>query len=225
MDATELHLRRTIIAACRGINASGLNQGTSGNISARHAGRMLITPSAVPYDEMEPEMLAAMPLDDHEGGDDGAWTGPLRPSTEWRFHRDILRRRPDMGSVVHAHSPFATVLAIARKPIPACHYMIAAFGGMDVRVADYATYGTAELARHALAALEGRHGCLLANHGMIALGETVEKAMWRAVELETIARQYYHALLIGGPVLLGEAEIAETMKGFATYGLRDKAPG
>jgi L-fuculose-phosphate aldolase len=221
LDETELHLRRAIIAACRDMNASGLNQGTSGNISARLGGRMLITPSGIPYEAMQPEMLAAMPI---EGAAD-TWTGPLQPSTEWRLHRDILRQRPEVGSVVHAHSPFATVLAIARKPIPACHYMIAAFGGMDVRVADYATYGTAELATHALTALEGRHGCLLANHGMIAVGDTVEKAMWRAVELETIARQYYHALLIGGPVLLGEAEIADAMKGFAAYGLRDSAPG
>jgi L-fuculose-phosphate aldolase len=126
---------------------------------------------------------------------------------------------------VHVHSTYATVLAIARRPIPACHYMIAAFGGSDVRCAGYARFGTAELARLALAALEGRTGCLLANHGMIAIGAALEDAMWRAVELETIARQYYLSLAIGGPVLLGEREIAEAMAAFATsYGQRHVAP-
>ena len=116
----------------------------------------------------------------------------------------------------------ATVLAIARKEIPSCHYMIAAFGGEDIRCADYATYGTPELSANALKAMEGRNGCLLANHGMIAVGSGLDKAMWLAVELETIAKQYYHSLLLGGPVLLTPAEIADTRKGFATYGLQDR---
>jgi L-fuculose-phosphate aldolase len=219
MQADERALRQAIIDKCRWMNDTGLNQSTSGNISARYKDVMLITPSAVPYEALQPDMVAAMPID----RDYGAWTGPLKPSTEWRFHLDILRARPDVGSVVHTHSTYATILAIARKPIPACHYMIAAFGGMDIRVADYATYGTADLSANALRALDGRKGCLLANHGMLALGSSLEKAMWLAVELETIAKQYYHALLIGGPVLLGEPEIAETLKGFASYGLQDPA--
>jgi L-fuculose-phosphate aldolase len=168
---------------------------------------------------MEPEMIAAMPVE----GDYGAWDGPLKPSTEWRFHLDILRARPEVGAIVHTHSTYATVLAIARKSIPSCHYMIAAFGGMDVRCSGYATYGTAELSKQALAALDGRAACLLANHGMIATGATLDKAMWLAVELETIARQYYMSLLIGGPVLLTEAEIADTARGFGSYGLQDGA--
>ena len=165
----------------------GLNQGTSGNISARHDGRMLITPSAIPYNSMKAEMIAAMPLE----GEYGSWDGPLKPSSEWRFHLDIMRARPDVGSIVHTHSTYATVLAIARKSIPACHYMIAAFGGNDIRCAGYARYGTKELSEFALAALDQRNGCLLANHGMIAVGANLDKAMWLAVELETIARQYY----------------------------------
>lgn len=214
----ETAIREDIIAKARGMNASGLNQGTSGNISARYKDTMLITPSATPYDTLVPEMIAAMPLE----GDYGSWTGPLKPSVEWRFHLDILRSRPDVGSIVHTHSPYATVLAIARKNIPACHYMIAAFGGADIRCAGYARYGTQELSELAIAALQNRNGCLLANHGMIAVGSSLDKAMWLAVELETIARQYYMSLLIGGPVLLSEAEIAETAKGFTTYGLQDK---
>ncbi|MFN3613713.1 MAG: class II aldolase/adducin family protein [Rubrimonas sp.] len=220
MTKEERALRQAIIDKCRWMNASGLNQGTSGNISARWGDRMLITPSATPYDAMEPEMIASMPLE----GEYGAWDGPLKPSTEWRFHLDIMRAKPDVGAVVHTHSTYATVLAIARKEIPACHYMIAAFGGMEIRCAPYATYGTAELSRHALAALDGRAGCLLANHGMIATGATLDKAMWLAVELETIAKQYYMTLLIGGPVLLNEAAIADTAKSFGSYGLQDGKP-
>ena len=215
MDEVETTLRQSLIETCLWLNASGLNQGTSGNVSLRHGARMLITPSATPYERMQPEMIASMALADPAG----AWDGPLKPSTEWRFHRDILASRPDVGAVLHTHSTFATILAIARRPIPACHYMIAAFGGMEVRVADYATYGTAALSRHVLAALEGRNACLMANHGMLVAGATLERARWLAVELETIARQYYHALLIGGPVLLSAAEIAEAAAGFASYGL------
>jgi L-fuculose-phosphate aldolase len=220
MTRDERQLREAIIAKCRWMNASGLNQGTSGNISARYKDKMLITPSATPYEAMKPEMIASMPI----AGEYGAWSGPLKPSTEWRFHLDIMRARPDVGSVVHTHSTYATVLAIARKPIPACHYMIAAFGGTDIRCAGYALYGTAELSDLALSALEGRQGCLLANHGMIAVGPDLEKAMWNAVELETLARQYYLSLTLGEPHILSDQEIAETAKGFSTYGLQSAKP-
>src|SRR6185369_7687789 len=220
MTREEKQLREAIIAKFRWMNASGLNQGTSGNISARYKDRMLITPSATPYDAMKPEMIASMPLE----GDYGSWDGPLKPSTEWRFHLDIMRGRPDVGGVVHTHSTYATVLAIARKSIPACHYMMAAFGGSDVRCAGYARFGTKELSDLALAALEGRNGCLLANHGMIALGANLDKAMWLAVELETIARQYYLALALESHVILTDEEIAETARGFTTYGLQTSSP-
>ena len=212
MDQKELELRREIVAAARQMNASGLNQGTSGNISARYGDRMLITPSAIPYETLAPEELASLPLE----GEYGSWDGPLRPSTEWRFHLDITRARPEVGAIVHAHSTYCTTLAICRKEIPACHYMIAASGGPNIRCAGYATYGTKELSEFALKALEGRTCCLLGNHGMIATGANLEKAKWLAVELETIAKQYYHTLLIGGPVILTEEQIAETaaaMKG------------
>jgi L-fuculose-phosphate aldolase len=217
MDPRESELRRAIIAAAREMNAIGLNQGTSGNISARWQDRMLITPSAVPYDALEPEALASLPVE----GDYGSYQGPLPPSTEWRFHLDITRARPEVGAIVHAHSTYATTLACCRKAIPACHYMIAASGGPTIRCSDYATYGTKELSVAALAALEDRTCCLLANHGMIATGPNLAKAMWLAVELETIARQYYLALAIGGPVILPDAEIAHVKERFKGYGLRD----
>lgn len=213
----ELEIRRSIIAQCLFMNASGLNQGNAGNISVRFGDRMLITPTSIPYEEMTPDMIAAMPVD----GEYGAWEGPKKPSSEWRFHLDIMKSRPDVGSVVHTHATFSTILAIARKPIPACHYMVAAFGGDDVRVAGYARYGTKALSDQVLKALKSRNGCLMANHGMLTVGSSLKKAMWRAVELETIAKQYYHSLLIGGPVILSAAEIAETMESFSTYGLQE----
>jgi L-fuculose-phosphate aldolase len=218
MSDLETELRRGIIQAARRMNAIGLNQGTSGNISARFEDRMLITPSGVPYDELKPKDIAALPLN----GKYGAWKGRLKPSSEWRFHLDITKARPEVGAIVHAHPTFATTLACCRKEIPACHYMIAAAGGPTIRCADYATYGTKELSRAALKALEGRTCCLLANHGMIATGPDLAKAMWLAVELETIARQYYYALALGGPVLLPDAEVAQVIERFKDYGPRPK---
>ncbi|SMX42049.1 class II aldolase/adducin family protein [Maliponia aquimaris] len=218
MKKSEKKLRQAIIDQCLFMNACGLNQGTSGNISARYHDRMLITPSATPYDKLTPEMIASMPFD----ADYGTWDGPLKPSTEWRFHFDILKNRTDMGAVVHAHPTYCTALAMAHKEIPAAHYMIAAFGGTNVRCAPYARFGSPELSKLAIEALEGRTACLLANHGSIAMGETLDKAMWRAVELETIARQYHLSLSIGGgPFILTDDQIAETMAAFGSYGVQD----
>ncbi len=217
MHKDERKLRQAIIDQCRAMNASGLNQGTSGNISARYGDTMLLTPSATPYNAMEPDMIVAMPLT----GEYGAWSGPQRPSTEWRFHLDIMLARPEIGAIVHTHSMFSTILSIGRREIPAVHYMIAIFGGNSVRCADYARYGTKELSANALVALNDRTGCLLANHGMIALGSSLDKAMWTAVELETLAKQYYHAMLLGKPVILTDDEIAGVKASMGSYGLQD----
>lgn len=218
MPSDELALRTRIIALCREMNATGLNQGTSGNISARIGGDMLITPSGVPYDELEPEAIVRGTLE----GDAPEWRGDWKPSSEWHFHRAILQAKPEQGAIVHTHSTFATVLSIGRRDIPACHYMIAAFGGATVRCADYATFGTPELSANALVAMEDRSACLLANHGMIACGATLDKAMWAAVELETLSRQYFHALQLGGAVVLDGAEMARVAGKFKSYGPRPK---
>lgn len=219
MRDSERAVRQQIIDLCLEMNRNGINQGTSGNISARHGDAMLLTPSATPYAALTPEMIVSVPLE----GDGSDWSGPLKPSTEWRFHRDILRERPDAGAVVHAHPIFATTLAMTRRAIPACHYMVAVFGGTDVKCSGYARYGTEALSREALAALDGRTGCLLANHGAITIGSDLDKAMWRMVELETLARQYHHSLLLpGGPVILSDAEIAEVLGGFGSYGLQSR---
>ncbi|MEM7190482.1 MAG: class II aldolase/adducin family protein [Pseudomonadota bacterium] len=207
-----LALRKEIIARCRHMNASGLNQGTSGNISARAGQHMLITPSAVPYDDLTPKLIARMPLDGSDAHD-----GPLKPSSEWRFHRDILMARPEVGAIVHTHSLHATALSMARKPVPPAHYMVALFGGPDVRCSDYAQFGTQALSDAALTALADRRACLLANHGMITLGRDLTQAMHLAEELETLARQYLLSCAAGGPVLLSDDEIGEALAAFDSY--------
>jgi len=209
-------LRREIIAQSRKMNELGLNQGTSGNISVRIPDGLLITPSGVPYDELKPEDIVPMRMD-------GSWSHPLRPSSEWRFHLDILTSRPEVNAVVHAHPTYCTALAIRRQEIPAVHYMIAAAGGPSIRCAPYATYGTPELSANALKALEDRSACLLANHGLIAIGPTLTRAMWIAVEIETLAHQYILTLQLGGPVCLPDDEVQRVVEKFKDYGPRPKA--
>jgi L-fuculose-phosphate aldolase len=206
-------LRRSIVAACREMNALGINQGTSGNISVRLPDRsgFLVTPSGIPYDVMEPAMIVEMDLD-------GGYRGDVLPSSEWRMHLDILRTRPEAGAVVHTHATHATALSCLRVGIPSFHYMVAAGGGPDIRCADYATFGTPELSARMLEALAGRTACLLANHGMICLGASLQKAMWLAVEVEAMARQYLVARVAGQPVLLDEAEMARVLGLFRGYG-------
>lgn len=207
-------IRSAIVAACLEMNRTGLNQGTSGNISVRLGQSMLVTPTAVPYDRLAPGMIASMSIDAEEG----AWQGPRAPSSEWRFHRDILRARTDIGAIVHCHATYATVLSMLRLNIPAAHYMIAAFGGPEILCTDYAPYGTPELSALAVAGLGRNHGVLLGSHGMIATGSDLDEAMWRAVELETLARTYYLSRAIGQPVILPVEEIARLTERFADYG-------
>lgn len=211
-------VRQKIIDLCLDMNSSGLNQGTSGNISARYRDYMLITPSGIPYDQLKPDHIARMSLDH----DRYEWEGPFKPSSEWHFHRAILQANPDFGAVIHTHSTYSAVLSISRKTIPACHYMIAAFGGNTVRCADYATFGTQELSDNILSAMQDRNACLLANHGMIATGKDLDKAMWAAIELETLCKQYYHACLLGGMQVLPDAEMAIVSEKFKSYGPKDK---
>jgi L-fuculose-phosphate aldolase len=213
----ERAVRQSIVEACRQMNALGLNQGTSGNISVRWQGGVLITPSGLPYERMRPDDIVPIELD-------GASTHRLQPSSEWRFHCDIMKARADVEAIVHAHPIYATAFAICRKEIPAVHYMIAAAGGPTIRCGAYAGYGTAELSRVAVAALEGRSACLLANHGMIVTGADLDKAMWLAVEVETLCKQYAAALQIGTPHVLPDDEIALTVEKFKSYGPRSTAP-
>jgi len=214
VSRAENEKRQAIIDACRRMNALGINQGTSGNISLRHKDGMLITPTSVPYDSMTPEQIVFMEMN-------GSFTEGQRPSSEWRFHLDILRSRGEVEAVVHAHPTYATILAIMGLDIPPIHYMIAVAGGETIRCAPYATYGTQELSEHAIKALEGRMACLLGHHGMIAVGPSLAKALWLAVEVETLARQYHGCLQIGEPPLLSKAEIELVRRKMAGYGHAD----
>lgn len=204
--------RQAIIDACMRMNAEGINQGTSGNISVRAGEEMLITPSGIPYDQLSPQDIIRIDLAT------GRPRGLHKPSSEWRFHRDLLVARPDMHSVVHAHPVHCTALSMLRQPIPPCHYMIGLFGGSDVPVADYARFGSAELSEAVVKAMAERSGCLMANHGATVLGEDLTKAMWRLSELEVLAQAYVIAKSAGEVVLLTEEEIADAIAGFASYG-------
>lgn len=203
--------REAIIAACLEMNRSGINQGTSGNISVRDGDGMLITPTSLPYNEMSVDDIVWM-------GFDGSRNGGRRPSSEWQFHLDIMKAKPEVGAIVHAHPTASTTLSIMEKSIPPLHYMIAICGGSDIRCAPYATFGTKELSEHALTALDGRSACLLAHHGMIATGSNLSKAMWLAVEVETLAKQYLGCLPFGEPPLLSEEEITNVISRMAGYG-------
>ncbi len=191
----------------------GVNQGTAGNVSIRWKDGVLITPSGLPYDEMSAGDIVFMDMD-------GAYRHELVPSSEWRFHRDILAARPEVNAVVHAHPIYCTAFAICGMEIPAAHYMIAAAGGPTIRCARYESYGTPELSVAVLEALQDRACALLANHGMIATGPDLAEALWLAVETETLAKQYAVALQVGTPQLLDDAEIAKTVEKFKDYGLR-----
>jgi L-fuculose-phosphate aldolase len=204
--------RQSVIDACLSMNALGINQGTSGNISLREGKGMLITPTSMPYDAMTPEDIIEMRLD-------GKVVGNGRPSTEWRFHLAILRSRPEINAIVHAHPTYCTTLAIMERGIPAIHYMIAAAGGDEIRCATYATFGTEELSVSAVEALKDRKACLLAHHGMIALGSDLPRAMWLAVEVETLARQYVNCLQLGKPTVLSSEEIKNVAARMEDYGL------
>ncbi|WP_298223866.1 class II aldolase/adducin family protein [Acidocella sp.] len=201
--------RENLIAAARAMAARGLSIGTSGNVSLRGAEGILITPSAVPYEALTPEMIPLL-------RPDGSFEGRFRPSSEWRFHLDIYLSRPSAGGIVHHHAPYCTALSVARREIPACHYMITRFGGGSVRCADYALFGTEALSKAILNALEGRTACLMANHGGLALGRDVFAALGAATELEALAQQYMLSLQAGGPVLLSDQEIEDATNQFAT---------
>ncbi len=204
-------LRAGLLATAREMVASGLNAGTAGNASVRCARGFLITPTGRAYDELAADDMTLVAMD-------GSWQGTFAPSSEWRIHRDIYAARPEAGAVLHAHSPFATAIACHRRAIPAFHYMIARFGGTDIRCAPYALFGTQALSDGAIAALDERRACLLANHGMLALGRDLRQTLALALEFETLCEHYWRACQIGSPSILSAAEMDEVLALFETYG-------
>ena len=231
LGSSEEARRAAVVAVARQLGPRGLSAGTSGNVSARcdrdGTPGFVITPSAMPYEAMTPEGLAWVALDQPALDEvtplapPAHWAGSHAPSSEWRMHRDLLVQRPEVHAVVHAHPPAATALAclpdVQRTGIPAFHYMIAVAGGDDIRCAPYATFGTAALSAHAVAALEGRTACLLAHHGILALGASPDDALAVAVEVETLAQMYVHARAAGTPAVLDAAEMTRVLERFARY--------
>jgi L-fuculose-phosphate aldolase len=215
--ARDEDLRRSIIIGCRELAARGLTPGTSGNISTRRDARgFFVTPTGMSYRELDPSDISLVTFD-------GRWYGRRRPSSDWRFHRDILASRGEIGAIVHTHSPMATALACTARAIPAFHYMVAVAGGADIRCAPYHTFGSQALSDAALEALEGRCACLLAHHGVIALGADVGAALTLAGEVEDLAMKYCAALALGEVDILGAEEMARVVEKFRTYGRQDVA--
>lgn len=209
--------REKLLSVSHQLNALGLNKGTSGNVSVRTADGFLVTPSGMPVDEMRAESMVQMDFDGNAEADKKQPN--IKPSSEWRFHRDILQSRAEVNAVIHTHSMFATTMACLHKEIPPFHYMIAVAGGDTIRCADYALFGSQALSDNALAALVERKACLLANHGMICLGRDLDDALAVTVEVENLCEQYWRILQIEpNPPLLTEDEMREVFQQFKGYG-------
>ncbi len=205
-----------VLATARAMNACGINRGAAGNVSARCDGGFLITPTGMAYDECAPEDIVKV-------GAGGTAQGRRKPSSEWRFHRDIYGACPNAGAIVHTHSPFATSLACQAIEIPAFHYMIARFGGDTLRCAAYATFGSQELSDAILVALKDRRACLMAHHGMVVFGSDLKEALALAVELESLCEQYWRVLQLGAPKLLEAEEMMRVIEKFKDYGRQPEA--
>lgn len=208
--------REQIVALNSAMISSGLSHGTSGNISARVEEGLLITPTGVKPDQLQPEHIVLVSLEGDVAGDQ------LLPSSEWEMHARIYATRQEAQAVVHCHSRYATILACARKPIPPLHYMIAVTASYEIPCAEYATFGSTELAESSVQALQGRFACLLANHGQIAMGMDLEGALRMASEVEELAATYWGCLAIGGPTLLDKQQMDDVLVAFASYGQQKK---
>ena len=203
--------RDELIATARAMGANGLNRGTAGNVSVRAGEGFYVTPTGMPYETLMADDIPLLALD-------GTHQGRRKPSSEWRFHRDLYAARPEAGAVLHAHSPFAVSLACLRRDIPPFHYMIARFGGDTIRCAEYAIFGSQALSTAALQAMSGRQGCLLANHGLLVAGRDLSEALALAIELEELCEQYWRACQLGQPILLTSEEMRAVREEFAGYG-------
>ncbi len=203
--------RAQLVSASLALVVSGLNQGTSGNLSIRVENGFLITPSGVPPEALTPEMMVKMTMD-------GGYKGDIKPSSEWRFHLDLYQTRHDCAAIVHTHSAYASALSSLREDLPAFHYMVAVAGGDSVRCAEYALFGTQALSDAVINAMQSRQACLMANHGLIAIGSNLDKALYIAQEIELLCQQYLVARQVGQPVLLSDNEMRAVFAQFNGYG-------
>lgn len=212
----EVTLRLSLVDASRQLLALGLNKGTSGNVSIRYADGFIITPSGVEVQDLTPESMVKMQLD-------GTFEAHQKPSSEWRFHQAIYQSREDANAIVHTHSTYATTLSTLRRDLPAFHYMVAVAGGDNVRCAPYALFGSQLLSDYAVTALQDRNACLLGNHGLIAIGVSLEKSLYVANELEGLCQQYLTALQVGEPYILTGAQMQAVHQQFKGYGALAKS--
>ncbi len=212
---SELAIRKEIISTCLKMEELGINQGTSGNISHRFKDGILITPSGISYNLLKPKDIVFVPFNNKN-----LYEGEYPPSSELDFHFDILREKQDINCVLHNHSTYATSMAICRMDIPAHHYMVGIAGGKKIPCAPYATFGTPELSKNIIKTLNGYSACLLANHGVVTIGTSLKKALWLAIEIENLAKQYILAKQIGDPVILSDKEMDKILEKFNTYGLK-----
>jgi L-fuculose-phosphate aldolase len=208
---TDIEIKTAVLAAARRMNGMGIYRGSAGNVSARCDDGFIITPTGMAYDACITDDMVRMSLD-------GETSATRKPSSEWRFHRDIYVARPEAGAVVHTHAPFATALACMECGIEPFHYMVARFGGRDVRCAAYATFGTQALSDAVVQALAERSACLMAHHGMVVFGRDLDHALDLALELENLCEQYWRVLQLGRPKLLPEEEMARVLEKFSDYG-------
>ncbi|MFT5372046.1 MAG: L-fuculose-phosphate aldolase [Lysobacterales bacterium] len=206
--------RSALIETALAMNASGINSGTSGNLSVRNGQGMLITPSGFRYEDLQAGDIVFI-------DENGEAEGTSKPSSEWRFHYDIYKQRPDAQAVLHAHPTHCATLACLNKAIPAFHYMVAVAGGRDIRCARYATFGTQDLSDHILEALVGRTACLMANHGLVCLGPDLKKVLSLAVEIEHLAKTYSQCLALGDPTILDDEEMDRVIEKFRHYGAKN----
>jgi L-fuculose-phosphate aldolase len=207
-----MRLRDDLVATAKQMSALGLTPGMSGNVSVRAPNGLLVTPSGMPYGDMVADDVVELKYDGT------VRPGQRTPSTEWQLHRDILGARQDVQAIVHTHSLFSTTISMLRRAIPAVHYMVVLSGSDEIPCAEYATFGSAQLALNAVDALRGGSACLLANHGMVALGTTLAGALRLAAEVETLASQYWHAAQVGQPHILEHDELTRVRARFAEYG-------
>ena len=205
-------LREDLVTTARRMSDLGLTPGMSGNISVRTPTGLLVTPSGMPYADLVPDDAVELKFDG------SMRAGQRAPTSEWQLHRDILGARPDVEAIVHTHSLFCTTISTLRRDIPAIHYMVVLAGADAIPCAEYATFGSAQLALNAVIALRGGNACLLANHGMVALGSSLPQALRLAAEVETLASQYWHAAQLGVPHVLDRDELDKVRAQFRSYG-------
>ena len=215
-----IELKKEVIKYAQKLNSTNLSPLRSGNVSVRvirdNVEGFFLTPSGKRYEDLVTDDIVFLSIKE-EYDNLKLFNSSLNPSSEWRFHQDIYRKKKEAKAIVHAHSPHATAVSVHGKSIPAFHYMVALAGGDDIKCAEYATFGTTELSKNIINALEKRKACLMSNHGQVAFGTNLKQAFELAEEVENICHQYIIALKIGKPKILSWAEMNKILDKIKHY--------